>query len=282
MPIENTKLRKEMHMLANSNRVEQKDKKIEVDLIDSKLSNQLLIRLIAKARTFRKIDFRYTIFDTCYFRNCVFDSCDFTGCRFVNANLHGSSFTGCKFDYAVFERTIIDSDILESGCPSHENLKSRFARSLRMNFQQIGDAKAANLAIAVELQATKVHLHKAWNSNESYYRKKYSGWKRAKALFDWIEFQTLDFIWGNGESALKLIRATIVLLLAMAITDVLAFHDPQRLGDYFIAFINSPQILLGVLTPPHYAGWYLTAIVFLRLVLFAFFMSIIIKRFNRR
>ena len=46
----------------------------------------------------------------------------------------------------------------------------RFARTLRMNYQQLGDARAANKAI--EIEATEIHLHKAWSSKQSYYRSK--------------------------------------------------------------------------------------------------------------
>ena len=70
------------------------------------------------------MDFKYTIFDTCYFRNCVFDSCDFTGCRFSGTNLIGATFDGCKFDYVILERTQVDNEILDVGCPGWENLAS--------------------------------------------------------------------------------------------------------------------------------------------------------------
>ncbi len=151
------------------------DMRFRSDISSANFSNFLFQRLIAKERKFVCIDFRYTIFDSCYFRNCVFDSCDFTGCRFVGSNLHGSCFVGCKFDYVNFERTLIDDDILETSCPSLENLKMRFARTLRMNYQQIGDVKSANKAKRVELEATQLHFFKAWRSRESYYRKKFVG-----------------------------------------------------------------------------------------------------------
>jgi uncharacterized protein YjbI with pentapeptide repeats len=89
-----------------------------------------------------------------------FDSCDFTGCRFTASNFYTSTFSDCKFEYAVFERTLIESDILDTECPGPDNLKLKFARTLRMNYQQLGDAKSANKAISVELQATKQHLSK--------------------------------------------------------------------------------------------------------------------------
>lgn len=269
-------------MLTDSRRVEQKDKTFGGDVTKERFFNHLFTRLIAKGRRFTEVDFKYSIFESCYLRNCVFNSCDFTGCRFVATNLHGSSFTGCKFDYTTFERTLVDNDVLDSGCPGHENLKMRFARTLRMNYQQLGDANSANKAIGVELQASEVYLHKAWQSNESYYRNKYAGWRRFKAFVEWIDFKLLDFVWGNGESTLKLLRSTAFVLAVMALADVLAFRDPQSLGSYTAALVEAPQIFLGTFTPKHYPGGYVTVILLTRLIAFGFFMSIIIKRFNRR
>lgn len=150
--------------LAHSGRTECKDKAIRADVVGAKWHNVMFIRLVAKSRTFKNVEFKYCIFDSCYFRDSTFDSCDFTGCKFVSTNMHGATFSGCKFDYAIFERTLVDDDILSSSCPGHENLRLRFARSLRVNYQQIGDAVAANKAIKIELEATGAHLLKAWHS----------------------------------------------------------------------------------------------------------------------
>lgn len=272
----------ELAPLTPSNRTEVKDQRLTSDLSKAKLSNGLFVRMIAKGKRISNVDFTYSIFDTCYFRNCVFDSCDFTGCRFIGTNLMGSSFSGCIFDYATFERTLVDDDILASGCPGYENLKLKFARSLRMNFQQVGDVKAANKAIKIELEATEIHLRKAWRSNESYYRKKYVGTERLKAFFEWIEFRTLDLVWGNGESAIKLARAVLVVFGIMTLVDVVKFKDPLLLGSYGHSLLQMPQVFLGTLIPSHYSAGYLAGVTFVRLVALAFFMSIIIKRFNRR
>jgi len=269
-------------MLSESGKVQQIDKKFETDIGDISLANQFFVRLVAKDRRFTKVDFKYSIFDTCYLRNCKFDSCDFTGCRFVSTNLHGSAFSGCKFDYSIFERTLVDNEILDTECPGLENLKWAFARTLRMNYQQLGDAISANKAISVELQATISHKWKTWRSNESYYRKKYAGSRRVRAFFDWLSFKILDFIWGNGESAPKLVRTTIIVLLAMSLIDVVAFRDYQQLGSYLDAFRNAPKIFLGTLVPSYYWVGYLTFIVFVRLVALGLFLSIVLKRFNRR
>jgi hypothetical protein len=134
----------------------------------------------------------------------------------------------------------------------------KFARTLRVNYQQLGDASSANKAIQVELKATEIHLHKAWSSNESYYRKKYAKWDRAKAFIEWVQFKTLDFIWGNGESTIKLIRSAIFILLAMMLIDVVAFRNAQLISSYLSSLYEAPQILLGTLIPANYPKSYLS------------------------
>lgn len=269
-------------MLKDSGRTILIDNRFNSDVKNERYLNHLFTRLVAKKIQFKDVDFRYCIFDSAYLRNCTFDDCNFTGCKFLDSNLVGSSFTGCIFDYATFERTHIDNDILESGCPSRENLRLRFSRSLRMNYKELGDAKSANRAISIELQATEEHLKKAWSSTESYYRKKYRGFSRLKSFFEWVEFKILDLIWGNGESTLKLLRFAIIVMVIITLVDVIKSGNSNQLNEYIETFFKSPQILLGTEKPVFNSSWYVTSILFTRLVLFGFFMSIIIKRFNRR
>lgn len=269
-------------MLSDSNRVTHVDKRFDEDVSDEQFSNRLFIRLVAKQKRFTNVDFKYSFFDSCYLRNCVFDSCDFTGCRFVGTNLDGSAFSGCRFDYATFERTGVDNDILSAGCPGHENLKMRFARTSRMNYQQLGDAKSVNKAIRVELQATEAHLNKAWSSNESYYRKKYRGYRRFQAFIEWTTFKALDFLWGNGESALKLLRAIVIALFLIAMVEAVSFKDRQQVESYVQAIVETPQVFLGTISSTSYPRFCLTFISGFRLVVFGFPTAIIVKRFNRR
>jgi hypothetical protein len=151
-----------------------------------------------------------------------------------------------------------------------------------VNFQQLGDSKSANKAIRVELDATGVYLYKAWQSNESYYRKKYAGWKRIGKFFEWLKFKVLDFIWGNGESICKLLRSILIILFLMFLVDVIAFKNITQINSYWNSFLKMPGVFLGVSQPSSYPNIYLALISFTRLVAIGFFMSIIIKRFNRR
>lgn len=267
-----------------SNRIELKDKLVSADAEALDLSNRLFKRLGAKNRRFTKIDFRYSIFDGCYLRDCAFDSCDFTGCRFISTHLPGSSFTGCKFDYATFERTTINSDVLDSGCPGTENLAEKFARSLRINYQQLGDSESVNRAISVELDATKTHLLKAWRSKESYYRGKYRGAIRFQMFLKWLWFRTSDFVWGNGESIPKFARSILLIVATMVPFDI-AWDKTKSfilVPSYGRSLFDSFEVFLGIRTPTFYPPLFLSFVVLCRIVSCGLLISLIVKRTNRR
>ena len=214
-----------------------------------RFKNKVFLRLGAKRGTvFRKVSFTHSVFDGCYLANCTFDSCDFTGCRFIGSNFHQTAFSGCTFWYATFERTQIDDDILISEAPAEENLRMRFARSLRMNFAQLGDAKAVNQAISLELEATEQYLWNSWSAKRnSYYQKKYPGWKQIWQFFRWFEFKLLDIVWGNGESIVKLVRSIAIVVASVAIYDVIAADKALDLAAYWESIKHAPAIFLGVL-----------------------------------
>lgn len=269
--------------LTDSHRIEYKDKAIRANLADGDWSNLQLVRLVAINKRFTKVSFANATFDACYLRNCQFDSCDFTGTKFCSTNLHGAKFSGCIFDYATFERTTIDDQVLTDNCPAHENKKMRFARSLRTNYQQLGDTTAANRAIRVELDATEIHLRKAWGSNEHYYRTKYPGFlNRAGQFIAWVEFKLLDYVWGNGESISALLRAVIVVMAGIAVLDLATGPAPVNSTEAMKSLCRAPEVFFGVTSPEHIAPAWITLITVLRLISFGFFMSILIKRFSRR
>ena len=265
-------------MLSDSGRTSEEDKKFNSDVSNERFENKLFIRLVSLKIKFTKVNFKYSIFDSCYLRNCTFDSCDFTGCRFIGTNLRGTKFSNCEFKYATFDKTFIDNSILEQECPEEENLKRDFARSLRINYQSIGDTESANKAIMIELRADEEHFYKAWNYKSSYYINKYKGLTRFNVFIQWFWFKFQDVIWGNGESFIKLLITTFIIFIVIGLMDILFFKNNQ----YANAFFNAPNIFMG--TPPllNYPSWYLTVISIIRLTIFSLLMSIIIKRFSRR
>jgi len=50
----------------SSDRIQHIDEKFDSDISMATFSNRLFIRLVAKERRFERVDFRYTIFDSCY------------------------------------------------------------------------------------------------------------------------------------------------------------------------------------------------------------------------
>lgn len=256
--------------------------RFDADCSYSRFANRLFQRLVAKKKRFEAVDFKYSIFETCYLRDCVFDSCDFTGCRFIGTNLAGSQFCGCTFNYATFERTIIDSDLLDTECPRHENVRLRFARSLRVNYQQLGDADSAHRALSIELRATAEHWLKAWTHAEPYHEGKYRGKKRLRALYQWFRVWSWDLLWGSGESPLKLFRSFCVFLVVITLVHAGTSSSPHRIDTFIYALSEAPQIFFGTLTPASIPRWILTGIVLVRFLTVGLFTSIVVKRLSRR
>ncbi len=244
---------------------------------------KVYVRLGALKKTiFRKVSFQHSVFDGCYLTNCVFDSCDFTGCRFIGTNFHQTKFSGCNFRYATFERTQIDDDILTSEAPLEENLRMRFARSLRMNYSQVGDAKAVNSAMSLELEAAAIYLRNSWSTKRnSYYQKKYPEIKQFWQFFRWLKFKALDIIWGNGESILKLVRSIVIVVFGIAIYDVIINGNPQNVIEYWDSVKSAPAIFLGSLSK-NYSPLALSLIAGIRYVSLALLTALLVKRFGRR
>lgn len=248
----------------------------------TKFAFKVFVRLNAKNVRFKNVSFQHCVFDGCYFNTCVFDSCNFTGCRFLGSNFHQSQFAGCNFQYATFERCEIDDEILVSEAPLAENLRMRFARSLRMNYQQIGDAKAANKAISLELDATSIYLYKSWRSRENYYKKKYPGLKAVGQFVRWLQYWILDFVWGNGESILKLLRTIVLSVVVIAVYDTIAHGNVLNLGDYWNSLQSAPAVFLGISHPSSYPVAILSVIAVTRFVAIALLAALLVRRFGRR
>ena len=273
------------NILAKGNREVVTDYYVPNNLNDDKknLQFKIFIRLNAKNITFKNVSFMHCIFEGCYINNCVFDGCNFTGCRFIGSNFHQTTFAGCDFRYATFERTFIDHEILESEAPREENLRMHFARSLRMNYQQLGDAKSSNKAINIELGATSAYLYKSWKSKETYYKRKYGGVLKSSIQFlRWLEFWLLHAIWGNGESILKLVRSIAIVLVCIAVYDTAKNGSPSDLKQYWDNIFRAPAIFLGVLSPSYFSTGVLSIITGIKFVSFALLTTLLVKRFSRR
>ncbi|MCC4213968.1 pentapeptide repeat-containing protein [Leeuwenhoekiella parthenopeia] len=288
--------------LVSSKRVEKRDmmffSKKAIILDDKKyyvlknnvFENILFVRAVAKNIVFQNVDFSKCIFENSYLRDSRFIRCNFEGAKFVSCNLQGSYFEDSKLDYVIFEKTFIDDEIFECA-PKRDNLKYKFARSLKLNYASIGDYVKASKAVSIELEATKSHLKDSWLSGDEYYRKKYGGPKRKiEQFWKWTKVSILDFIWGNGESLWRLIRFNLYIFGVLTAYHILKKSTTDAFEILNIFFIKIPSNYFGLLVTnsndKNYFEYYPEALtlslVIIRLICFGLLMSIIIKKYNRR
>jgi hypothetical protein len=159
----------------------------------------------------------------------------------------------------------------------------RFARSLRMNYQQIGDAKAVNKAISLELETTSVYLYKSWRSGETYYKDKYPGFLSGVTQFArWLEFWILDFVWGNGESILKLLRTILFTVFVIAACDSNINSKLLNIGFYWSSLHTAIAVFLGVPNHSNFTDVGISVITGMRFISIALLTALLVKRFSRR
>lgn len=288
--------------LVSSNRIEKKDKMFyssKTDKVDNVLfyvlegnnfQNHLFVRAIARKIIFKNVDFSKTYFENSYLRDCRFIRCNFEGAKFTGCNLTGSYFEDCNFDYVTFEKTFVDDEIFECA-PKKDNLRYKFARSLKLNYASIGDYIKSSKAVTIELEATKKHLKDSWLSGEEWYQLKYGGIKRRFEQFrKWLAVSLLDFLWGNGESLWRLIRFNLLIFSILTLFHIFSksVTDVYKIFDIFL--IKIPSNYFGIVVKgtdnnnyfDYYPAWLNLTLVITRLICFGLLMSIIIKKYNRR
>jgi hypothetical protein len=254
------------------------DQELAADAENEDFTQHILTRFFAVKRTFKRVQFTQAVLSNCYFRNCTFIECDFTGAVIKECNLRGAKFENCNFRYATLEKTQIDPEVMRNGLPTGENLARDFVRSLRVNFSQIGDYVAVNEAIRIEVRLTREHYYNAAYSRTAYYRTKYKGRSRLAHGLYHAKWTVLDWLWGNGESALRIILTGLFLIACVAIM------HPRAIGisGYFHALPYVIANFWGVKTSEDLSPEWFTAVTIGRFVLFALFIAVLVKRFARR
>lgn len=284
--------------LIDSKRFELKDKMFFSDLKEGKyfyiehlkFEKYLFTRAVATNFLFKNIDFSKAIFDSCYLKDCRFTNCNFVGAKFTNCNLQGSYFEFCNFDYVIFEKTFVDDEIF-SCAPKRNNLKYKFARSLKLNYASIGDYIKASNAVKIELKATKSHLYDTWSLSDEYHLSKYGGIRRRSLQFwKWLKVCILDLLWGNGESLWRLIRFNLILFFILTVYHILHERTTDIITILNTFSVKVPSNYFGISVKGdsnenyffYYPEWLNLFLVITRLICFGLLMSIIIKKYNRR
>lgn len=272
----------EERLFISNGRTKEEDVSFCRNMSYEQVDNRVFIRGVAKGKKFEHVSFNYCIFDVCYFRNCVFTHCEFVGCRFIGTSFNGSKFICCDLRYAIFERTQVDVNSLTESAPNEENLRAKFFRNLRVNYQQQGDTESVNFVIRQELMATRNHLSKAWRSEEEYYRNKYQSLSRVGKFFEWLLFVILDWIWGNGESLKRLLLTVLIIFACILWYLTLNVSGDVTLKIFFEKAKETPLVFFGIQKITGDNDGVFALIYFIRLVVFGLFMSLLVKKISRR
>ena len=129
----------------------------------------------------------HSLFSNCYLRNAKFIRMDLTGTRFSNCNLRHVSFEGCKLWYVDFKGCVIDYDKAIEAAPTNEPyLRKHFLRSLRLNAESMGDPRAANKLLLLEMEADKHEQLNIFLVNSRHYRDRFVFTDRLRAFIGWL------------------------------------------------------------------------------------------------
>ena len=250
--------------------------------------NSIYIRV---SQSGNSVNIKNVIFDHSYFFDCKlrkihFENCSFVNCYFYNCDFSKSSFSNCDFRYSKFKDTLVDTDIFNSA-PRENNLLMKFSNNLRVNYRDLGDKSSENVAIQYELKANEDHLYDSWRSENTYYRKKYQGFERFKKLLEWLGFKLNKSIWGNGESFIRLMLSSLIILIFLGIISSLIGENsfsvkellPSifRVFSYFIGSVDNSEVK-DVIKSENIRH----LVVIVRTVFFGLFISILIKKYSRR
>lgn len=254
------------------------DKEFVSDVRDENLERKSILNVFAVKRIFTDVNFKQSEFSECYFRNCRFIRCDFTGAKVSNSNFRGSQYEECKFQYTTWENTQLDEEFLSNCLPSEENIARDLVRNLRVNYGHIGNYQAVNKAAAIEVGLTGKHLFNAAYSKQSYYRSKYKGLKRLSHAIRHLQWKSLDLLWGNGESIVRVLATGTTILVLWSAT--LAWFDQQLTWPSTLSLIFKG--FFGVATTPPLPDTHLVALSAFHLVFVGLFLAILIKQLARR
>ncbi|WP_423841643.1 pentapeptide repeat-containing protein [Actinobacillus equuli] len=226
------------------------------------------------------MNFEHSIFSYCSMRNVSFQNCSFINCQFEYCDFKDSCFINCDLRYSKFVSTYVDIDILNSS-PREHNLKLKFARNLRVNFDSLGLEKYKRKAQKMELEAQREFLYKCWSSEDSYYDKKYSSIQKTYKFLEWIKFKLNDWIWGHGESIKKCIISTLLFLLLISLYITLSsstkfYETTIYVIAYFIGSIDNNSL------PNYFSLCTKSIIIILRIISSGLLLSILIQNLSKR
>jgi hypothetical protein len=202
-------------------------------LVKKDFRNSILEDVAGKDITYRECQFSYSILIRGYFHKAKFERCKFIGTRFVTTNFRSATFEECDFSYADFHRCVIPVPQVLANLPSFANVRWDLLHNLRANMRAVGDTQHESAVVWQEIDTELEHWRAVSRGDAGYYGK-YTRTERMLARLRRWRLLTERYVWGHGESLLRLGVATLVALVLLGL-----LHAIGRVGDLGSASISS-------------------------------------------
>ncbi len=178
-------------------------------------------------------NFSYSIFYRGYFHKAKFERCKFIGTRFVATNFRSATFEACDFSYADFDRSVVPVPQVLANLPSFANVRWDLLHNLRANMRALGDTQHESVLVWQEIDTEIEHWRLVSRGEAGYYRK-YSRTERVLARLRHWRLLAERYIWGHGESLMRLSIATLFALVLLGLLNAIG-----RVGDLASVSIGS-------------------------------------------
>lgn len=182
------------------------------------ISTSSFIRLGMKEAEINDCSFTQSNFEDSYFRKATFKNVRFTGSSFRFCNFDKTSFQSCDFRYCSFYHCKLSKDEIKACLPLEANLRKDLARNLRANFEMIGDKKAADTFLDIEIQANEAELKAIFLSTTEYYKKHYNLLDQIKAGLKLISSKLSGLLWGYGHRVFRLFLSYFSITSLLSLT----------------------------------------------------------------
>ena len=195
--------------------------------------NSILEDVQGKEVAYRECDFSYSILIRGYFHKAKFERCKFIGTRFVTTSFRSATFESCDFSYADFDRCIIPVPQVLANLPAFANVRWELLHNLRANMRALGDTRHESELVWQEIDTEMEHWRSIARRPAGYYHK-YTRTERWVARFKYWRLLTERYVWGHGESLVRLGVATLVALMLLGLLNAIG-----RIGDLGSTSIGS-------------------------------------------
>lgn len=200
-------------------------------------TNEVHEDIQGKGITYRKCDFSYSIFVRGYFHKARFEDCKFVGTRFSATIFRSASFENCDFSYADFDRCVVPIPQMLANLPAYPNVRWELLHNLRANAKSVGDTQHESEIIWSEIETEIEHWRSISKGQAGYYQK-YSATERFFGRLRHWRLLIERYLWGHGESLMRLGLATLFCLVVVA-----SFNAIGRVDDLGAASLHSVATL---------------------------------------